>query len=177
MAISNIKDASIIGLDAVPRIAPTTGKGASGYLREQSGHVVTVAADSQNSIYQLVRLPFSAKVKDVLFESAAQAAGTFDVGVYYATDGSNALSKTALLAADAIDQDFFATLIAVTSAVARTDITNESGLYTIDKREQPLWQALGLAADPGGNADICITIVTAITTGAARAGISVKYVD
>jgi hypothetical protein len=59
-----------------------------------------------------------------------------------------------------------------------TDIINESGTYTLDKRIQPLWQALGLTADPGGNIDIVATVVTtAVTTGTGKFGISVLYTD
>jgi hypothetical protein len=32
----------------------------------------------------------------------------------------------------------------------RKDVTNTGTTYPTDKREQPLWQAIGLSADPGG---------------------------
>jgi hypothetical protein len=67
---------------------------------------------------------------------------------------------TALLAAARSTQDFFATAIDCASAVAPTDVTNESGTYTIDKRNQPIWQAVGLTTDPGGYFDIVATVVT-----------------
>jgi hypothetical protein len=109
--------------------------------------------------------------------SEAQTAGKFDLGAYYATDG--VIGKTnALLAAAAIDQDFFATAIDCASAVTPTEVINESGTNTLDKRIQPLWQALGLTADPGGNIDIVATVVTtAVTTGTGKFGISVLYTD
>ena len=178
MAVDHVKDAIVTNLDATPRIVPVTGKGGAGFMRTVEGSAVAVASSSVDATYQLVRIPFSAKVKRVTFESAAQGAGKFDLGVYYATDGSNPAGATALLAAAAIDQDFFATAIDCASAVVRTDVTNESGTNTIDKRIKPLWEAIGLTANPGGNADIVATVVTtAVTTGTGRLGIHVDYVD
>ncbi|TXH47001.1 MAG: hypothetical protein E6Q97_28355 [Desulfurellales bacterium] len=177
MAVETVKDATIAALDATPRVVPTTGKGAPGMLKVVNGHATTVASSSDGSTYQLCRVPFSAKVKQVVWESGAQAAGTINVGVYYATDGSNALSKAALLVADTIDEDFFASLLAVTSAIARTDITNEGGFYPPSERDLPLWQAVGLSADPGGNADIVATVDTALTTAATEIGLTIFYVD
>jgi hypothetical protein len=177
MAVDHVKSTPITNLDATPVVANSTGAGASGPLRNVEGSALAVASSSVDATYQLVRLPSNAKVKRIIFESAAQTAGKFDLGCYYATDGQGG-HATALLAADAIDQDFFATAIDCASAVARTDVTNESGTYTIDKRNQPLWQALGLTADPLCMIDIVATVVTtAVTTGTGRLGVSVDYVE
>lgn len=178
MAVDHVKDGYLTNLDATPRIVPTSGKGAAGFLKNVEGSAVAVASSSADSTYQLVRVPSTAKIKRIIFESAAQGAGAFDIGLYYSTDGSRAASATSLLAAAAIDQDFFATVIDCASAVARTDITNDSGSYTIDKRDMPIWEAVGLTSDPGGNFDIVATVkTTAVTTGTGRLGVSVDYVD
>ncbi len=176
MAIDHVKSTFITNLDANPVVANTAGEGGPARLQCIEGYATSVASGSTDATYQFVRVPSNCKIKRIDFESAAQAAGTLDIGVYYATDGEGK-KPTALLAAAAIDQDFFASLIAVTSAVVITNITNESGTYTIDKRVQPLWQAIGLLSDPGGYFDIVGTIVTAITTGAAVWGITVYYTD
>lgn len=177
MAVDHVKSTPITNLDATPIVAVTTGEGGAGPLRNLTGYATAVASSSADATYQLVRLPSNAKVKRVMFESAAQTAGKFDIGVYYATDGGGG-HPTALLAADAIDQDFFASVIDCASAVVITDITNESGTNTIDKRNQPLWQALGLAADPLCKFDIVATVkTTAVTTGTGVFGVSVDYVE
>lgn len=177
MAVDHVKSTPITNLDASPVVQNTVGQGAGGNLKEINGSAVAVASSSADSTYQLVRVPSTAKIKDILFESAAQGAGKFDLGVYYATDGLGK-KPTSLLAANAIDQDLFATEIDCASAVAITNVTNESGTYTIDKRNQPLWQAAGLSSDPGGNFDIVATVkTTAVTTGTGRFGISVRYVE
>jgi len=176
MAVDHVKSTAITNLDATPRVVSTTGEGAPGKSFTVSGYATAVASSSADATYQLVRVPSNAKVKTIIFESEAQGAGKFDLGVYYATNGE--LGKpTSLLAAAAIDQDFFATVIDCASAVARTDVTNESGTYTLDKRNQPLWQAIGLTSDPGGYLDIVATVkTTAVTTGTGKFGVDVEFV-
>lgn len=175
MAVEHVKSTPITNLDAIPVSQVTTGEGGPGYLRTNGGYATVLASSSVDSTYQLVRLPSTAKVKRIVFESGAQTAGAFDLGVYYQ---SGAPLYTALLAAAAIDQDFFATAIDCAAAVARTDVTNESGTYTAAKREQPLWQALGLTSDPGGYFDIVATVkTTAVTTGTGVIRIDVDWVD
>jgi hypothetical protein len=177
MAVDHVKSTPVTNLDATPVVPNTAGTGGPAPLKViSSGSVLAIASSSQDSTYQFVRVPSNAKVKALFFESAAQAGGTVDIGVYYATDG--VIGKTtSLLAAAAIDQDFFATAIAVTSLSQPTNIINESGTNTPAKQNQPLWQALGLSTDPGGNFDICGTIVGAITTGTGAMGLTCFYTD
>lgn len=175
MAVDHVKSTYITNADASPAVANTAGEGGPGPLITVEGSAVAVASSSADATYQLVRIPSNCKVKSLLFESAAQAAGKFDVGLYYATDGENK-QPTALLAAAAIDQDFFASDVDAASAVVITEIVNESGTYTIDKRTQPIWQAVGLTSDPGGFFDIVATVhTTAVTTGTGRFGVRCVY--
>ena len=174
MAVDHVKSTSITNLDAVPRVENTAGEGAPGLLREVTGFATAVASSSADSTYQLVRIPTNACVKSIIFESAAQTAGKFDLGVYYDSGPPDYL---ALLAAAAVDQDFFASDIDCASAVVPTEVVNESGSYTINERNLPLWQAIGLSADPGGMFDIVATVhTTAVTTGTGVFGVSVRYV-
>jgi len=177
MAVDHVKSSFITNLDASPAVANTAGEGGAGITRSVEGSAVAVASSSADATYQLVRIPSNCKVKSLLAESAAQGAGAFDFGLYYATDGEGK-QPTALLAAAAIDQDFFASVVDFASAVAITEIVNESGTYTIDKRTQPIWQAVGLSADPGGYFDIVATVkTTAVTTGTGRFGVRCTYTD
>jgi hypothetical protein len=177
MAVDHVKSTPITNLDTTPVVQQTAGEGGPAPLKSvSSGNVVGVASSSVNATYQFCRVPSNAKVKQVLFDSEAQAAGAIDIGVYYATDGEGG-KPTALLAANAISQALFASAVALTSASGPTDVTNESGTYTPDKRNQPLWQAAGLSADPGGYFDIVGTITTAITTGTGKMGMTVNYTD
>lgn len=178
MAVDHVKATAITNMDASPVLIPTGGSGAGQYLKEVSGSAVALASSSADATYQLVRVPSAAKIKEIIFESAAQTAGKFDIGWYYATDGRRPGIATALLAAAAIDQDYHATAVDCASAVTPTDVTNESGTHTIDDRILPLWEALGLTTDPGGYFDLVATVVTtAVTTGTGRLGASVRYTD
>lgn len=175
MALLHIKSTPIQNSDQPTIIVPNAaGAGAKGYVDEVTGSLVPVAADFVDSTYRFVRVPTNAKIKRIRIASQAQGAGKVDVGVYYPTTGPTALPD---LAANAISQAFFASDVDLASLVQPTDITNESGTYTIDKWNLPLWLALGLASDPGGYFDIVGTVhTTAITTGGGIAGLSVEFV-
>jgi len=176
MSVDHVKSTSITNLDATPAVINTAGEGGIGHLKSIEGSAVALASSSVDATYQLVRVPTTAKVKNVWFESAAQTAGKFDIGVYYATDGEFG-NPTALLAAAAISQAFFAAAVDCASAVVKADYTNNSGNYTIDKRTKQLWDALGLSSDPGGYFDIVATVkTTAVTTGTGRLGVQVEFV-
>lgn len=176
MSVDHVKSIPITNLDSSPIVAITAGEGGAAPLKTIDGYVTTVASSSVDATYQIVRLPSNAKVKSVYLEAGAQGAGAFDIGVYYATDGEGGQPK-ALLAAAAISRALFASAVDCASAVT-TDVTNESGTYTLDKRVMPLWQAAGLTSDPGGYFDIVMTVTTtAVTTGATKVGLRVTFTD
>lgn len=175
MAVSHVKATPITNADATPVVANQTGTGAAGHLKEVTGSVVAIASDSVDTTYRFCRVPSNAKVKRIRTTSQAQGAGKIDVGVYYPTTGPTGVAD---LAANAVDQDFFATAVDFASAVQPTDITNESGTYTADKWNKALWEAVGLSSDPGGYFDIVGTVVTtAVTTGTGIMGLSVEFVE
>lgn len=177
MAVDHVKSTSITTLDTSPPAGVTAGKGAPANLRSVEDYVTLLASSSVDATYQVLRVPSTAKIKRLVIESEAQTAGKVDVGLYYATDGEGG-KPTALLAAAAIDQDFFATDVDLAAAVVPTDITNESGTYTIGKRAQPIWQAAGLTADPGGMFDICLTVhTTPVTTGTGKTLLRADYAE
>lgn len=176
MAISHLKSTPVTNLDAAPIVPNTAGEGGPAPLKTVGGTVTAVAADSQNTTYQFCRVPSNAKIKQIWFESGAQGAGTIDLGVYYATDGVGG-KPTTLLAANAIDQDLFASAIAITSLSQPTNVINESATFDGDKQNQPLWQAAGLSADPGGSFDIVGTLAVAVTTGTGKMGLVAAYTD
>jgi hypothetical protein len=177
MAVDHVKSTPITNLDASPAVQNTAGEGAAAPAKTIDGYVTAVASSSVGATYQIVRVPSNAKMKSLIFESEAQTAGKFDVGLFYATDGEGG-RPTALLVADAIDADFFASAIDCASAVVPTEIINESGNNTLDKRTKPLWQAAGLSADPGGYFDIVASVITtAVTTGTGKLGLRATYTD
>jgi hypothetical protein len=194
MSVGHIKSTPVTNLDATPKVANSSGKGAAGQLNNVSAYVAgpLAAAGDADSTVQLVRVPWTAIVKRVYFVSATQGnAGKFDLGVYYATDGSNALSKSSLLAADAVDQDFFVAAMDAGGAASKITVQPGGGVgydgvatailqttpaWAINDINKPLWEAAGLTSNPGGNADIVATVTEAPGTGGGEIGVSVDFV-
>lgn len=176
MTAEYLKSGAITKLNTVPRTSPTTGEGASGYVKTVDDFVVISAAASVLSTYRMVRVASNVKVKKVALESEAQGAGAVNVSVYYGDNIADGLSQTGVIVPTTGDQ-FFASDVSLATALTPTDVTNEGGNYPLSKRNMPLWQALGLASDPGGFFDIVLVVhTTAITTGTGRTGLRVEFV-
>jgi hypothetical protein len=175
MAVDHVKSTPITTLDTVPLILPTAGEGAPAPLMSvSSGDVIGIAASSIDATYQFVRVPSNCKIKQVLFTSEAQAVGTIDIGLYYATDGEGN-KPTSLLVANTINRTLFAAAVSVAAGSAQTELIGISTSFTPLKRNQPLWQAAGLASDPGGFFDIVGSLATALTTGTGKMGMTVNF--
>jgi hypothetical protein len=173
MTVKHQQSTSITNRQAVPVVPNATGAGAEGYVKNVSDSVVVVAASAADSTLRILRVPTNAKIKQIWLSAAAQGAGAFDIGVYYPVDGPTGKAD---LAANAISQAFFASAVDCSAAVEK-DVTNESGTYTADLKNLPLWKALALASDPGGEFDIVATVKTTdVTTGAAVLGLAVDFV-
>lgn len=171
-----LKSAQITNLDSTPIVATSAGKGAPGLLQYADGYVTPAAADAAGTKYIMVRVHSQAIIKRLTIASEAQGAGKVDAGVYY-PDDARYLAGGSANSGVVIDADFFATAVDLASKVSPTDITFESGTYTFDKWSQPLWQAVGLSADPGGMLDIYLTVVTTdVTTGTGKLRLSVEFV-
>lgn len=178
MAVETLKATSITALDTVPVSAQTAGMGGAGMLMECGDYVTVPASASAASTFRLARVPSNAKIKQVLFESEAQAAGTVDISVYYSSSTVDGTAPAVQgIVVPSTGSGFFATAIAITSAVAQSLQTNESTSYNLSKRNQPLWQALGLSSDPGGFFDIVAVLAVAVTTGTGKMGVRVQYVN
>ena len=178
MAIDlTLKSNAITNREATPSVANEPGQGGASKLRSVTGYLASVtAALSVGSIIRMVSVPSNAIVHRVVFQSAIQGdasdTGTVDIGVYRT-------NKDGGLVAFASSDSFFASAIDwATTAVARTDETNQSGTNTIAKQNQPLWKAIGMAKDPNAMLDICLTVSTAdVVEGTGAAGLMVEYSD
>lgn len=178
MAVEALKSTSITNADATPIVANTAGEGAAAPLIVQSEYITVSAAASATSTYRMIRLATTAKLKLLVGEWEAMAAGKVNLSLYYssgyATDGSPQDSRAGALVSGG-DQ-FFASDVDLAALSLGTALTNESGNYPLSKRNMPLWQAVGLTADPGGFFDLVYVVhTTDITTGAARLGLRAEY--
>jgi hypothetical protein len=166
MAVVTTKTAAILALDGTPIAESTKGEGAPFTPKHHRGRITAVSGDSIASKYVFARVPSLCIVENVRVENDAVTGAAMDVGVYFAHDSRHI--SPGQTAGAVIDADFFATAFSVATANTATggvDVTDESGAYTLAKREQPLWQALGLASDPGGKFDIVGTLTAAATAG------------
>lgn len=178
MAVETVKSASVTARDATPATPQVTGKTAGGYMKTQDDHALVPASASADSKFFMVRVPTNAKLKNLIFSSAAMGAGKFDIGLWYSANANGQDGTPLDLRGDVIDQDFFASVVDCASAVVPTDIKFEAGNFTYNDCNLPLWEAAGLSADPGGMFDIIATVKTTdVTTGAARIHLQANYVE
>lgn len=165
MTTENILSSIITNRDAVPQVK-NNDLTAGAQVQSTLGLCTSTTGKTTGSTYRFVEVPSNARVNSVQIQSEAQGTSTaIDVGVYRNTMDGGAVVSAA----------FFASAIDVSSAVTKTDITNESGTNTIAKQLQPLWQAAGLSVDPGGTLDIVATSTATINTGASML-VAVSYV-
>lgn len=165
MGTSALKSASLTNRDATPRVFNNSNvQGAM--VRVAKGYVTAAAADDTSSRYRMCEVPSWAIVHAIYLSSVAQGgSAAANVGVYRTTaDGAAVVSA-----------NFFASGISVVSAVSRSDVTNQSASYTGQKREQPLWQALGMSADPKSMLDFVVAPSATFTNG-GQVALEVWYV-
>lgn len=175
MAIVTTKSTAVGNRDAVPPVINDSRLERS-MMGSAIGSVAVGAADSATSYYPLCSVPSSAMIRSIYATCVAgmtTLAG--DVGVFKNTKDSGG----AALGAEAFtgSTSFFASAQSFAAALNRSDITNESTTYTTDKREMPLWQAIGLSVDPNTTFDIGVKVTTANTGAAGRLGLEVQYAD
>lgn len=171
MAIDlTLKSVAITNREASPRVLNNPGMGAVGRVHNVSSHIASVtAALSITSIIRMVEVPAHCYVRHVYFQSAAQGAGAFDVGIYRTNADGGAV----------VDKDLFGSAINCASAVLKTDITSESTEYTIPKQCLQLWEAGGMTTEPppGTMLDVCAVVTTTdVTTGTGALMVQVEYV-
>lgn len=172
MAVVNTKSTAITNRDATPPVI-NDGRIERGVLKSGVGSVAVGAADSATSFYPLVSVPSSAMIRAVRATNpAGMTTLAGNVGVFKNTKNSG--GSTTGVAANTGSDTIFASAASFASAQNHAPV---DALFTSDKREQPLWQAIGLTADPMTTFDIGIVVTTANTGAAGRAGLEVQYVD
>ena len=113
------------------------------------------------------RRPTNCRISELLLTAAdATTAGAVHIGLYRTPENGSAV----------VDVDFFASALALTGGpFADSDQKNESGTYTLLKQQQPLWQAVGEAADPGGEYYLCLTYSTTGNAAPTEVALKTRY--
>lgn len=175
MAIVITKSTFVTNRDATPAVINDNRIGGS-TLKSGVGSVAVGAADSATSYYPLVAVPSTSMVRAIYATSlAGMTTLAGNVGVFKNT--ANSANVTTGVSAAAASNVIFASAQTFAVVQNRVDVTNTGTTYPTNLREQPLWQAIGLASDPGGTFDIGVQVTTANTGAAGRIGIEVQYVD
>lgn len=166
-----LKSTYITDREATPKVLHNPGQGGIGTAQTAFGYIASVPASlTATSVIRLVDVPSNAMVSSVKVSSAAQTAGKFNIGVYRTnTDGG-------LVAAASSDSFFTTDLDCAAAVIDQECVMKATSGNTLAKRNQPLWQAVGMTADPGGRLDICATVhTTDVTTGTGALGVLVTY--
>lgn len=170
MAVVTTKSATVTNRDATPRVF-SNARVAQAEMKEAVGFVEAVNGDSIASKYIFASVPSNARVSQVLLSCDAIAvSGAGDIGIYKSVPDGGTV----------VDADFFASAQVVTAALVNSDVTHEADAadagagFGLADCEKPLWEALGLSADPGIWYDVVMTLTTA-TGGAGTIGLKVRY--
>lgn len=185
MGTSHLKAAQLTALDTFQPVGDLQSAGAGAPSRVNSivGIVTAVAADAAGSTYQLVRVPSFAILKSLVFMSEAQGAGKVQVSAYYSSskiDGTTIPNQGLVVPATGVA--FFSGDIDCAARVAPLNVLfnndTNAGSNNLGNWNKRFWDALGLAADPGGFFDIVAVVhTTAITTGGGRIGLRVEFAE
>lgn len=187
MAADTLKSLSITNLDLQQVQYPNTGVGASGYLKSTSDFVTPTAGGlaSTASIYKVLRVPTNAKVKsvimnqDVKLDTNAAPTLSWDIGLYYSDSQFDQTPPA--LQGTLISANLFAAaqLVPLATGSIPLNDTAVDNAFTVQMRNQPLWQAAGLTADPGGFFDIVAAVhaVAATANAAGNLGLEVRFVE
>lgn len=176
MAVELIKSAALTAADSPASQTVSnqaSARVASGRVKESVGTGEFTSTASIASIARLARVPSNARISQILLSCDAITSAAADIGIYdVPTVNSGA----------AVDVDFFASAQSLASALVNSDVTHEAdaadagaGFGQADV-EKPLWQALGLTADPGKLYDVAITL-TAAATAAGTVSLKTRFVD
>ena len=144
-------DATIVSnRNATPRVANDPWTNAK--LKTSGPGILEVStSEDAADILSFCIIPSNATVKQVLLScDAVSTSGAMDIGIYQTDDNGGAV----------VDADFFASAQVVTSALSNSDVTHESGVYGIEDKNKPLWEALGLSEDSQRDYVVAGTITT-----------------
>lgn len=166
MAVVTTKSGAITNRDSAPSVLSNMNI-AGGTLKEMVGTLESVSGDNIGSKYIFGSIPSNARVSQVLLYSDDVGTTTIaDFGLYHTTADGSAV----------VDADFFGSAVSLKDgALNGSDITHESTAYDIDDIEKPVWQALGLSADPMCMYDVVATL-TAASDAAGTITLKVRYV-
>lgn len=168
MATVSVSSTQISNRAASPKVK-SNSRICQGPLVGTMGVCATSAADDIGSKYTFFSLPSNARLFQLLLSTnGLGTTGAANIGLYQTTDNGGAV----------VDADLFATAVALTAALSNSDITTEAAgagaSIGVDDLEKPIWEILGLTADPKIDYDVVATLTTA-TVSAGYVALQASY--
>lgn len=170
MAVVTVKSTAITNRDATPRTINNPAS-VQGTLQGFFATAEAANGDSIASKYIMGQIPSNAYGELVKLYCDAITSGAADIGLYRTTVDGGAV----------VDVDFYASAQSIASAITtgtevqhEADATDAGAGFGLADLEKPLWQRLGLSADPGVMYDVVVTL-TAATTAAGTVALRVQY--
>lgn len=164
MAVVQVNSTTVANANAFPRIQNPRGLADGEVVRAINDQVAVANGDSIGSVYRFGKIrssDFTDRVRLISADIGTTTAG--DIGLYDLLTASNGGAV--------VDADYFASAVSLSGGAIDSDITYESGaaggIYTNGNKR--VWEALGLASDPGKEYDVALTL-----TGAADAAGTVR---
>ncbi len=159
--MANQSSQTITDLDATPVVKVNALE--IGGAKRIATALLAMTTGAASDIKRFVRIPSRALVLSVAFvnddlDSNGAPTLAADVGLYRTTGDGGAV----------VDADFFASAVTTLqgATVVFTDVTYESVVVPIANRAKPLWEQLGLSADPGVQYDVAFTYTAGAATHA-----------
>jgi hypothetical protein len=164
MAVVLVSSTPVANADAKP-IVKNSAKVAEGEVLSSVGNVALANGDSIASIYRMVRIKSGCRINSLSLVCDAITSGAADIGLY----------QTAAKGGAVVDADFFTAAQSIATATQGIQFAHGNVLKagSIALR---VWEALGLAADPGIEYDVALTL-TAATTAAGNAALKCDFVQ
>lgn len=180
MSSFSIKSKVIANRDASPTVLtdPIVSKGDA---KEVIGVESVPQTADIGSTVKLLSIPSGSRLAALEYAVANVGLGTsaIDVACWFPTaipNMSNVQLQSSVVAGRLISSSAFkANIAGVDTGIEWTDGLAPISTNTLQKRSQPLWQALGLAADPNIDIDIGFTVRTTNSLG-AYVGLRGRYV-
>lgn len=170
--MSNQSSQIITDLDSTP-VVKTNQHEIGGRLRIATA-TLAMTTGAASDVKRFVRIPSRALVLKVELanddlDSNGVPTLAADIGLYDTADVNSGA---------VVDADFFASAITQLQAAAGfTDVTYESAVVSVANRCKPVWEQLGLSADPGKMYDVAATYTAGAATHAnGNATLRVTYV-
>lgn len=168
--MANKSSAALTARDATPSQTNSTQastKVATGRLKESIGRIAVDNAEAIASILRCFSVHSSWRVSEILLYCTAITTCAGDIGLY---------DLPTVNAGAEVDKDLFATAQSLASALDGTNVLREATTITIANLEKPIWQLLGLTADPGKWYDVAITL-TAAAGSSGDVALKGRFID